>query len=187
MAASSAEAQEEHDKNRRVKVVDRAASQLLKIVFLWVTGCRHPAHGPKTKPDFVILIPTVFTGLPARGRWSVGGSRHRIRALRNDNGERAIHFSRASLVCLCASDHLLALLGHGSSVRTLIYFLRQELDSIGLRVVAEGTPDKVLLVTKIFEEEVFQRQGGCIFSTMPRAHVPDLAQIKANGSLSSPA
>ncbi len=36
----------------------------------------------------------------------------------------------------------------------------QEYDSLGFRVVAENQPMKELLVTRIFEEEVFQRQGG---------------------------
>jgi hypothetical protein len=76
-----------------------------------------------------------------------------------------------------------ALFGHGDTVHTLTCFLRQELDSIGLRVVAEGTPDKVLHVTKIFEEEVFQRQGGCILRTLVGAHVHVHAKIKGMGSL----
>lgn len=35
----------------------------------------------------------------------------------------------------------------------------QEYDSVGFRVLAENTTDKELLVSKIFEEDVFQRQG----------------------------
>ena len=37
-----------------------------------------------------------------------------------------------------------------------------EYDSLGFRVSAENPNDKELLVTKIFEEEVFQRQGDTI-------------------------
>ena len=40
--------------------------------------------------------------------------------------------------------------------------LIQEYDAPGFRVSAENTTDKDLLVTKIFEEEVFQRQGDTI-------------------------
>ena len=35
----------------------------------------------------------------------------------------------------------------------------QELDALGFRVIAENQPQKELLVTRIFEEQVFQRQG----------------------------
>jgi len=40
--------------------------------------------------------------------------------------------------------------------------LNTELDAVGLRVVSEQEATKELLVTKIFEEEVFQRQGDTI-------------------------
>ncbi len=51
-----------------------------------------------------------------------------------------------------------------AGVLRILYSLKrrdlQEYDSLGFRVVAENQPMKELLVTRIFEEEVFQRQGG---------------------------
>eukprot|EP00286_Rhodomonas_abbreviata_P015508 CAMPEP_0181330680 /NCGR_PEP_ID=MMETSP1101-20121128/24043_1 /TAXON_ID=46948 /ORGANISM="Rhodomonas abbreviata, Strain Caron Lab Isolate" /LENGTH=122 /DNA_ID=CAMNT_0023439981 /DNA_START=120 /DNA_END=485 /DNA_ORIENTATION=+ len=38
----------------------------------------------------------------------------------------------------------------------------REYDSVGFRVLAENAADKELLVSKIFEEDVFQRQGDTI-------------------------
>ena len=49
--------------------------------------------------------------------------------------------------------------GYHSCKKPLTRAPYQDYDALGFRVLSEDALDKELLVSKIFEEEVFQRQG----------------------------